>query len=247
MHASKGGYSMLDLPVLIALFFAVAYFTFSSRGMVAYTFGIYLDLPNVIIHECGHALTARLWGGNIQSIKFNVLPSIVKSGGILGVAEIGNRTGLGMFFSLLGGYASQALFFVVISYLYVQGLLLWIVPLFLGIYLLTNLLAKEKSIWQNLIILIVIGSSIMLYRNNYSFLLRIYQSADVITIGFVFWYMLGLAHQFFIVSLLKSDSHWDGTALATKTYIPIVIWKALFLSAMGGAYFAPYWLQVLLI
>ena len=114
---------MIDLPLLLALFVAVAYFTFSSRGMLAYTFGIYLDLPNVIIHECGHALTARLWGGSIQSIKFNVLPSIVKSGGILGLAEIGNRSGLGMFFSLLGGYVSQALFFVVMSYLYLQGLL----------------------------------------------------------------------------------------------------------------------------
>lgn len=92
--------------------------------MLAYTFGIYLDLPNVIIHECGHALTARLLGGSIQSIKFNVLPSIVKSGGILGLAEIGNRSGLGMFFSLLGGYMSQALFFIVMSYLYLQGLLL---------------------------------------------------------------------------------------------------------------------------
>ena len=236
---------MMDLPVLIALFFAVAYFTYSSRGMLSYTFGIYLDLPNVIIHECGHALTARLWGGSIQSIKFNILPSIVKSGGILGLAEIGNRSWLGMFFSLLGGYVSQALFFIVVSYLYLNGLFLWIIPLFLGIYLLTNLLAKEKSFWQNLIILIVIGASIMLYRNNYSFLLRIYQSVDVITIGFVVWYMLGLAHQFFIVLLLKNDSHWDGTALATKTYIPIIIWKSLFLLAMGGAYFGPFWLQLL--
>ncbi|HEX5350388.1 MAG TPA: M50 family metallopeptidase [Trichococcus sp.] len=238
---------MMDLPVLIALFFAVAYFTFSSRGMIAYTFGIYLDLPNVIIHECGHALTARLWGGSIQSIKFNVLPSIVKSGGILGLAEIGYRSGLGMVFSLLGGYVSQALFFIVLSYLYLQGLLLWIIPLFLGIYLLTNLLAKEKSFWQNLIILIVIGASIILYRNNYSFLLRIYQSVDVITIGFVVWYMLGLAHQFFIVLLLKNDSHWDGTALAKKTYIPTIIWKVLFLIAISGAYFAPSWLQLLLV
>ncbi|CZQ81831.1 Hypothetical protein Tcol_161 [Trichococcus collinsii] len=235
----------MDLPLLIVLFIAVAYFTFSSRGMLAYTFGIYLDLPNVIIHECGHALTARLWGGSIQSIKFNILPSIVKSGGILGLAEIGYRSGLGMFFSLLGGYVSQALFFIVVSYLYLQGLLLWIIPLFLGIYLLTNLLAKEKSFWQNLIILIVIGASIMLYRNNYNFLLRIYQSVDVITIGFVVWYMLGLAHQFFIVLLLKNGNHWDGTALATKTYIPTIIWKVLFLIAMGGAYFAPFWMQLL--
>ena len=122
----------------------MAYFTFSSRGMLAYTIGIYLDLPNVIIHECGHALTARLWGGSIQSVKFHILPSIVKNGGILGVAEIGNRSGTGMFFSLLGGYVSQALFFVVMAYLYLQGLLLWIIPLFLGIYLLTNLLARKK-------------------------------------------------------------------------------------------------------
>ena len=123
----------MDLPVLIVLFVAVAYFTYSSRGRFAYTFGIYLDLPNVIIHECGHALTARLWGGSIQSIKFNVLPANVKNSGILGLAEIGNRSGLGMFFSLLGGYVSQALFFVVMSYLYLEGLLLWIIPLFLGI------------------------------------------------------------------------------------------------------------------
>ena len=238
---------MMNLPVLIAFFFAVGYFTFSSRGLLAYTFGIYLDLPNVIIHECGHALTARIWGGSIQSVKFNILPSIVKSGGILGVAEIGNRNGLGMFFSLLGGYVSQALFFLVMAYLYLQGQLLWIIPLFLGVYLLTNLLAKEKSFWQNLIILIVIGSSILIYRNNYSFLLRIYQSVDAITICFVIWYILGLAHQFFIVLLLNSDSHWDGTALATRTYIPTVIWKGFFLLAMGGAYFAPFWLQLLLI
>ena len=225
---------MMDLPVLIVLFVAVAYFTYSSRGRFAYTFGIYLDLPNVIIHECGHALTARLWGGSIQSIKFNVLPAIVKNSGILGLAEIGNRSGLGMFFSLLG-------------YLYLEGLLLWIIPLFLGIYLLTNLLAREKSFWQNLIILIVIGISILIYRNDSSILIRIYQSVDIITISFVVWYMLGLAHQFFIVLLLKNDSHWDGTALATKTYIPTIIWKGLFLLAMGGAYFAPSWLQLLLV
>lgn len=151
----------MDLPVLIVLFVAVAYFTYSSCGRFAYTFCIYLDLPNVI-HECGHALTARLLGGSIQSIKFNVLPAIVKNSGILGLAEIGNRAGLGMFFSLLGGYVSQALFFVVMSYLYLQGLLLWIIPLFLGIYLLTNLLAREKSFWQNLIILIVTGISILI-------------------------------------------------------------------------------------
>ncbi|PTQ84549.1 peptidase M50B-like protein [Trichococcus patagoniensis] len=238
---------MMDFPVLLVLFFAVAYFTFSSRGMLAYTFGIYLDLPNVIIHECGHALTARLWGGSIQSVKFNVLPSIVKSGGILGVAEIGNRSWFGMIFSLLGGYVSQALFFVAIAYLHLQGQLLWIIPLFLAIYLLTNLLAIEKSFWQNLIILIVIGAAVLLYRNNYSFLLRMYQSVDVITTGFVIWYMLGLAHQFFIVLFLKNDSHWDGTALATKTYIPSVVWKGIFLIAMGGAYFAPSWLQLLLV
>ena len=152
-----------------------------------------------------------------------------------------------MFFSLLGGYVSQALFFVVMSYLYLQGLLLWIIPLFLGIYLLTNLLAREKSFWQNLINLIVIGISILIYRNDSSILIRIYQSVDIITISFVVWYMLGLAHQFFIVLLLKNDSHWDGTALATKTYIPTIIWKGLFLLAMGGAYFAPSWLQLLLV
>lgn len=235
---------MMDLPVLISIFIVVAYFTFSSRGMLAYTFGIYLDLPNVIIHECGHALTARLWGGSIQSIKFNILPSVVKSAGILGMAEIGNRNGLGMFLSLLGGYVSQALFFVVVSYLYIQGILLWTIPLFLSIYLLTNLLAKEKSFWQNLIILVVIGGSLMLYRNNSSFLMWIYQSVDAITIGFVIWYMLGLAHQIFIVLLLKNDSHWDGTALATKTFIPAIVWKGVFLIAMGGAYFAPFWLQL---
>ncbi|MPM44720.1 hypothetical protein SDC9_91401 [bioreactor metagenome] len=238
---------MFDISVLIAIFLAMGYFTFSSRGMLAYTFGIYLDLPNVIIHECGHALTARIWGGSIQSVKFNILPSIVKNGGILGVAEIGNRSGLGMFFSLLGGYLSQALFFLVMAYLYLHGQLLWIIPLFLIFYLLTNLLAKEKSFWQNLIILIVIGSSILIYRDNSSFLLLIYQSLDVITIGFVVWYMLGLAHQFFIVLLLKSDSQWDGAALATRTYIPSLIWKVFFLIAMGGAYFAPFWLQLLLI
>jgi len=204
---------MMNLPVLIAFFFAVGYFTFSSRGMLAYTFGIYLDLPNVIIHECGHALTARIWGGSIQSVKFNILPSIVKSGGILGVAEIGNRNGLGMFFSLLGGYVSQALFFLVMAYLYLQGQMLWIIPLFLGVYLLTNLLAKEKSFWQNLIILIVIGSSILIYRNNYSFLLRIYQSVDAITICFVIWYILGLAHQFFIVLLFLLEST-ENTAIS---------------------------------
>jgi len=238
---------MMELPVLIVLFLAEAYFTFSSRGLLAYTFGIYLDLPNVIIHECGHALTARLWGGSIQSVKFNILPSIVKSGGILGVAEIGYRNGLGMFFSLMGGYVSQALFFVVMAYLYLQGQLLWIIPLFLGIYLLTNLLAQEKSFWQNLIILIVIGATIVLYRNNSNLLLRIYQSVDAITIGFIIWYLLGLAHQFFIVLLLKTDSHWDGTTLATRTFIPTAIWKGVFLLAMGGAYFAPVWLQLLLI
>lgn len=238
---------MMELPLLLVLFFAVAYFTFSSRGVLAYTFGIYLDLPNVIIHECGHALTARLWGGSIQSIKFNVLPSIVKSGGVLGVAEIGYRSRLGMFFSLLGGYVSQALFFVVMAYLYLLGQLLWIIPLFLGIYLLTNLLAQEKSLWQNLIILIMIGTTVLLYRNNYSVLLRIYQSVDVITVGFVIWYLLGLAHQFFIVLLLKTDSQWDGTALATRTFIPTVIWKGVFLLAMGGAYFTPIWLQLLVI
>lgn len=238
---------MMELPVLIVLFFAMAYFTFSSRGLLAYTFGIYLDLPNVIIHECGHALTARLWGGSIQSVKFNILPSIVKSGGILGVAEIGYRNGLGMFFSLMGGYVSQALFFVVMAYLYLQGQLLWIIPLFLGIYLLTNLLAQEKSFWQNLILLFVIGATVLLYRNNFSFLLRIYRSVDAITIGFVLWYLLGLAHQFFIVLLMKADSQWDGTTLATRTFIPTAIWKGVFLLAMGGAYFAPVWLQLLLI
>ena len=195
-------YSMMDLPLLIVLFIAVAYFTFSSRGMLAYTFGIYMDLPNVIIHECGHALTARLWGGSIQSIKFNVLPSIVKSGGVLGVAEIGNRSGLGMFFSLLGGYVSQALFFLVMAYLYLQGQLLWIIPLFLGVYLLTNLLAKEKSLWQNLIILIVIGSSILIYRHNSNLLMNIYQSVDVITKRFHLlvyaWFGASIFHRFAI-------------------------------------------------
>ncbi len=238
---------MMELPLLLVLFFAVAYFTFSSRGVLAYTFGIYLDLPNVIIHECGHALTARLWGGSIQSIKLNVLPSIVKSGGVLGVAEIGYRSRLGMFFSLLGGYVSQALFFVVMAYLYLLGQLLWIIPLFLGIYLLTNLLAQEKSLWQNLIILIMIGTTVLLYRNNYSVLLRIYQSVDVITVGFVIWYLLGLAHQFFIGLRVKTDSHWDGPAVATRTFIPTVIWKGVFLLAMGGAYFTPIWLQLLVI
>ena len=234
---------MLELPILFAIFFTMAYFTFSSGGMLAYTIGIYLDLPNVIIHECGHALTARLWGGSIQSVKFHILPSIVKNGGILGVAEIGNRSGTGMFFSLLGGYVSQALFFVVMAYLYLQGLLLWIIPLFLGVYLLTNLLAREKSFWQNLIMLVVIGSSILMYRNNYSFMLQIYQSMDVITIAFVIWYMFGLAHQFFIVLLLKNDSHWDGSDLAKRTFVPTLFWKACFLLTMGGAYFAPFWLQ----
>lgn len=233
----------MELLVLIVLFLAVAYFTFSSRGLLAYTFGIYLDLPNVIIHECGHALTARLWGGSIQSVKFNILPSIVKSGGILGLAEIGYRNRLGMFFSLMGGYVSQALFFVVMAYLYIQGQLHWIIPLFLGIYLLTNLLAQDKSFWQNLIILIVIGATVLLYRNNSNLLLRIYQSVDAITIGFIIWYMLGLAHQFFVVFLLRNDSHWDGTALATKTFIPTVLWKGFFLLVMGGSYFAPVWLQ----
>jgi hypothetical protein len=87
----------------------------------------------------------------------------------------------------------------------------------------------------------------LIYRNDSSILIRIYQSVDIITISFVVWYMLGLAHQFFIVLLLKNDSHWDGTALATKTYIPTIIWKGLFLLAMGGAYFAPSWLQLLLV
>lgn len=232
----------MNIQILVGLFIMIAGFTFLSKGIFLYTLGIYLDLPNVIIHECGHALTARLWGGSIRSVKFNIFPSMVRNEGLLGQAMIGNRNRLGTIFSTLGGYVSQSLFFVLMTYLYLNGYSLMTIPLFLAIYLITNLLATDKSFWQNLIIFAVIALGVYLYRQNVAVLLVIYHSFDAITAVFIIWYTLGLAHQIFIVLSLNANAHWDGSSLAKDTYIPAVVWKLFFLAVMVGSYFSYYWL-----
>ncbi len=232
----------MNTAILMGLFIGIAGFTFLGKGLFFYTLGIYMDLPNVIVHECGHALTARLWGGSIKSVTFHIIPSIVRSEGLLGQAIIGNRNKLGSIFSTLGGYVSQSLFFLLVTYLDLNGQSLLIIPLFLAIYLVTNLLAADKSFWQNLIIFAIIASGIYLYQNNPDILLAIYHSFDTITAVFIVWYMAGLAHQIFIVLGLKTNTDWDGSCLAKDTYIPAVIWKILFLTVMVGAYFSYYWI-----
>lgn len=211
-----------------------------SNGKLMYLLEIYLDLPNVIIHECGHALMAKLSFGSVRSVRFHLIPSVVMSKGALGQAEVGTRSKLGELLTGLGGYVIQGLFFYLMTYLVVNEKSFLILPLFLGIYLITNLIATEKSFWQNSFLLLVLGYGIYLYNSNPEVFLTVYNSLDKITTVFYGWYALGLAHQIAIVLTLGNDESWDGYDLREYTYIPTVIWKTLFLVVLIGSYFSYY-------
>lgn len=211
-----------------------------SKGKLMYLIEIYLDLPNVIIHECGHALMAKLSFGSVRSVRFHLFPSVVMTKGALGQAEVGNRNKIGEILTGLGGYVIQGLFFSLITYLAIIDKSIFILPLFLIIYLITNLIATEKSFWQNSLLLLVLSYVIYLYNSNPEVLLTVYNSLDKITTVFYGWYALGLAHQIGIVLTLGNDESWDGYALREYTYIPTILWKVLFLIVLIGSYFSYY-------
>jgi hypothetical protein len=211
-----------------------------SRGSLMYLIEIYLDLPNVIIHECGHALMTKLSFGSVRSVRFHLMPSVVMEEGALGQAEVGNRGKIGEILTGLGGYVIQGLFFSLMTYLAVIDKSVLILPLFLIVYLITNLIATEKSFWQNSFLLLVVGFGLYLYKSNPEVLLTVYNSLDKITTVFYGWYALGLAHQIGIVLTLDNSEYWDGMALKEYTFIPAFIWKVLFLIVLIGSYFSYY-------
>lgn len=235
------------IVLLLGIIIGVMLFTYYSRDGSFFLFSIYLDLPNVVIHECGHGLVAKLCGGELDSIKFNMLPSQVKKEAMLGSAVIGTKSKLGFILSNLGGYITQSLFFSLMILLYMTNKSLLIIPIFLGVYLVTNLLAKNKSILQNLLVFLVLGLGIYFYKTNVEVLVSLYGSLGIITRVFTIWYAAGLVHQILIVAMAENDSYWDGHWLESDTKIPTIFWKFLFLVVMIGSYFSIFWVDLVIL
>ena len=221
----------ISLVIPIIIFLGVCIFYHFGTSHLLYVIGIYMDLPNVIIHECGHGLFAITTGGSLTSIKINLNPTVVSSTQILGLAKTVTHTNISHIISTLFGYVFESLFFISIILLAKKKLAYLIIPSFLFIALLTYFLAKSTGLFQALLmILVILSISFIIYKKPKIKVLS-WIKYKGLTQLFILWYRLGLAHQIINVFFLI-NTEWDATFLADISFIPTFIWKLFFLVVM---------------
>ena len=242
LKESRNKASILTIPIILLLGMIVFYHFGTSH--LLYVIGIYLDLPNVIIHECGHGLIAITSGGSLTSIKINLNPAVVSSTQILGLAKTVTHSNISNISNTAFGYIFESLFFIFIIWLAKKKLSYLIIPAFTFIALLTYFLAQSTGFYQALVMIMVILSIIFISYKKPKIKGLSWIKYDGLTKLFILWYRLGLAHQIINVFFLV-NTEWDATFLADISFIPTFIWKVFFLVIMLTAYFCEYWINLL--
>jgi len=195
---------------LILIFTLVAILTYIP------VIGPYFKLFNTLIHETGHALTAILTGGRVQSI------SLFKNTG--GLAITSHRGLIGRVITLFAGYPTASLFSVLYIYALSEGWYRYI-AITLSVILIYNLIFWVRNIVGWVWILSVLGGLYFLYTNHYWSGFEI--SLTIIGLTLLIQAFLS-SWVIFAMTLKDHDQAGDASLLANTTKIPSVFWGSLF-------------------
>lgn len=184
---------------------------------------IYFGFIPVLVHELGHAVTARLTGGRVNNINMILTHRGQVKNGAQGYAETIPRGRVSAILTTFMGYANPPLMFFLGIYLIEKQMSV----LFILVLVLFSLfyLVHTRQIFVPLIML-----AILLY-SGYMLSLR---SSGFISVSFdvIYNVILGLLLGEIIQSILITGQiilrgevkQWDGKALARLTFIPAFIW-----------------------
>lgn len=207
----------------IALLFVVLHY--GRRFPVVRQISIIVSFLPVLIHELGHALMATMTRSPVRNIHIVLTHFGQSHTGSQGFADTVPRNKLSGVLIFLAGYLTPPLFFGLGFYFIHrhQAYIYILILLLLGIYYLIH--SDQK--WIPIIIIIVMVMS------GYQF----YVSSDIIHYLHDYGYsiFLGLLLGEMIQSIIITtqltfkchSSEWDGSMLKDETFVPTVIWWAL--------------------
>lgn len=184
---------------------------------------IILGFIPVLIHELGHALTARLTGGKVIDIHMIMTHREQTKQGAQGYAKTIPRNRLSAILMTFMGYIMPPLIFYLGIILILNKLsVIYLLILALGVLF---YLSKTRQIFIPLLMLVII------LFTGYDLSIRSTSMVnDVLNIGFnvILGLLLGEMVQSILITgkmcLSRNGSSWDGKTLFKLTFIPSFVW-----------------------
>lgn len=170
-----------------------------------------------MIHETGHAVTAILTGGRVESI------SLFSNTG--GLAITRHRSVGGRILTLLSGYPAASLFSVFIIYGLTQD---WYeqLAMVLAVILVYNLLFWVRNAVGWVWVLSVLASLYFIYTNGF---MSVFEHVLTLIGGVIVIQAFLSTWIIFVISIKDRHSAGDAALLEKETKVPSFIWGFLFL------------------
>lgn len=207
----------------IALLFVVLHY--GRRYPVVRQVSIAMSFLPVLIHELGHALMAKMTRSPVRNIHI-VLTHLGQSHtGSQGFADTVPRNKLSGVLIFLAGYLTPPLFFDLGFYFIHrhQAYIYILILLLLGIYYLMH--SDQK--WIPIIIIIAMVMSGYQFYVSSDIIHYLHDEGYSIFLGL----LLGEMIQSIIITtqltFSRHTSEWDGSMLKDETFVPTVVWWAL--------------------
>lgn len=221
-------FSNVKLNTVIIFCITILFILLSKfrHGRILSSISILFSFFPVLIHELGHALSARLVGGHVDNIHMVLTQREQVSTERQGYAETRANSNFKFIIITFCGYiAPPIMLFLGVYLAYKEKTFIY---LFICIGLLIFYFAVTKQKWIPIILLIAV---------SYSCYNIIIQQDTFITnsISFIYNVLLGLVLGEIIQSIIittkitfnKKGSEWDGTAMKNLTLIPVFFWWLL--------------------
>jgi len=207
----------------IALLFVVLHY--GRRYPVVRQVSIAMSFLPVLIHELGHALMAKMTRSPVRNIHI-VLTHLGQSHtGSQGFADTVPRNKLSGVLIFLAGYLTPPLFFGLGFYFIHrhQAYIYILILLLLGVYYLIH--SDQK--WIPIIIIIAMVMSGYQFYVSSDIIHYLHDEGYSIFLGL----LLGEMIQSIIITtqltFSRHTSEWDGSMLKDETFVPTVVWWAL--------------------
>jgi hypothetical protein len=188
--------------------------------------GIYFSLPNVLIHEISHVITAKITGGKIHSISLFDDTS--------GVAITSSRFWIGRVLVSYAGYTGSSLSAIALFLLLSKGYYNFIIYFFIGISVVSTLLWVRNwfgFVWSVSFIAIL---GFMVWKHYETIMIH----TSILLSSVVLVQSVTSALVIFKLSIKNRKDAGDATNLAQATFVPAVIWGLIFFvqSIAAGTY-----------
>jgi hypothetical protein len=181
--------------------------------------GKFLNVLNTMFHESGHAIIALLTGGGVMNIKLSADAS--------GAAQTKSKYWIGKVLTSLAGYPISSLTAWLFFWLLHQHMINFIYYTIISL-LLINLILWVRNTFGIIWLLIMGALTFLIYlygKNQLQYYFAVFCSSVVL------FQSLYSALTLLIISFKNPSKAGDAKNLSSFTYIPALVWAAMFFCA----------------